>query len=156
MKTKTEIWDQFEPFEKLEKKGFLFEPSNFEIWSNGNLIESGKCYHSIEARVVLNNGMEKVVVFISETSLKEQILDEVLFDEFYTFSDRLRLVTLPAETFTENFGLVSLRALHGSTRTLKNFFSTEPYCCNLFLVEGKISKITFAFCLPEKLIEFYS
>lgn len=150
-----ENWDQFEPFEKLEKLGFLFEPSKFEIWSNGNLIESGECFHSIEAKVVLKNGIEKVLVAVSETCLKEQILDEVLFDELFTFSDRLKLVTLPSETFTENLGLANLRALYGSTRTFKNFFPTEPYCCNLFLIEGKLSKITFSFCLPEKLIEFY-
>ena len=44
----------------------------------------------------------------------------------------------------------------GPTREQKNFNNNEPYCCNLFIKNEKLKKITFSFSTPEKLIALYS
>jgi hypothetical protein len=51
---------------------------------------------------------------------------------------------------------MSLRTTTGITRKGKIFNGNEPYCCSLFSINQKISKVTFSFSNPEKLIEFYS
>jgi hypothetical protein len=59
------------------------------------------------------------------------------------------------ETNSENMGISMFKMTIGATRDSKHFERNEPYCCNIFLQNGTIAKITFSFSNPEKLIEFY-
>lgn len=151
-----ENWDLFEPFNRIEKQDFSFQPSRFEVWSAGQMIGSGEAFSPLIGSVIEKNGSTLMAISYYETALLDEILEEVFFDEFISSSDRLKLMTIPTETYTENLGLLTLRIAHGPTRLQKNFFPKEPYCCNLFFKNGVISKISFSFSYPEKLIELYS
>ena len=151
----TENWDRFEPFNRIEKQDFSFQPSRFEIWSAGQMIGNGKASSPLIGSVREKNGAVLMAISYPETALLNEILEEVFFDEFVSSTDRLKLMTIPTETYTENMGLLTLRITYGPTRLKKDFYPKEPYCCNLFFQNGLISKISFSFSFPEKLIELY-
>jgi hypothetical protein len=150
-----ENWDRFEPFKRVQKQNFSFQPSRFEIWKVGKMIDSGKVSALWTTKVFVQNGAEKMVVNFNEINLKYEISSELYFDEFVTGNDRLQLITIPNETNSENMAIMMFKMTIGATRQQKNFSSIEPYCCNLFLNNGVILKITFSFSNPEKLIELY-
>lgn len=151
----TENWDRFEPFNRIEKQNFSFQPSRFEVWSAGQMIGKGKAFSLLIGSVREKNGSILMAISYYETALLNEILEEVFFDEFISSTDRLKLMTIPTESYTENSGLLTLRIIYGPTRLNKDFYPKEPYCCNLFFQNGLISKISFSFSFPEKLIELY-
>lgn len=150
------MFDNFEPFREVQKQKFLFFAKRYEIWVGGNLIKSGFSDESIKCEVENINDSEKMVVSYHNNSLQSEISEKNEFDWFITGKDRLQLVTIPEITNSENMGIMSFQMVLGSSRKQKNFKSNEPYCCNLFLKDGTIAKISFSFSNPEKLIEFYS
>jgi hypothetical protein len=149
-------FDKFEPFKSLQKQDFAFRPTRYEAWKGGKMVESGKTNSIINARVVNVNGDEKMEVTFKDTKLNSELADRNIYDEFVTANDRLQLITIPNETNSQNMGIQMFKMTIGATRQQKNFNSNEPYCCNLFLLNGKISKVTFSYSSPEKLVEFYS
>lgn len=149
-------FDKFEPFKILQKQEFAFRPTRFEIWEDGEMVGSGKTNSIITAVVVNINGDEKIEIIFNDSKLNHQLTNKNIFDEFITAHDRLQLINIPIETNSENVGIEMFKMLVGATRQKKNFNGNEPYCCNLFLIEGKIAKVTFSFSNPEKLVEFYS
>jgi hypothetical protein len=102
-------------------------------------------------------GKDIVIVRISNSNMNKYLSIKCEFDIFMTSNDRLQLFILPNmaniknslafKMFSENFG---------PTRDFKMFENNEPFCCNLFTVDGKIDKITFNIAEPERMIEFYS
>jgi uncharacterized protein YdgA (DUF945 family) len=151
----TENWDKFEPFKGVQKQGFSFRPSRYETWIGGKMVDSGNVSANVSAKVVNQNSSEKMSVTFNEMNLEDEISSELFFDEFVTANDRLQLITIPNETNSENMGIMMFKMTIGATCQQKHFSSIEPYCCNLFLINGVISKITFSFSSPEKLIELY-
>lgn len=151
----TENWDRFEPFKGLQKQEFTFQPCRYETWMGGKMVGSGKATARIHASVLNQDGEEKMLVNFNEVNLKNEIVSEIIFDEFITATDRLQLITIPQVTNGENTAIAMFKMMVGATRNHKNFTQKEPYCCNIFLRNGVISKITFSFSFPEKLIELY-
>lgn len=148
-------WDRYDPFLLVKKCEFSFSPSRFEVWSDGNMVFSGNSSTPINVRIVEKFGSEVMLVSLPEEKLRQEILEEIIFDEFVTSLDRLKLVTIPKETFTECVGLMTMRILYGPTCQMKNFHPKEPYCCNIFKENDLIKKITFSFSFPERLLEFH-
>lgn len=151
----TEKWDRFQAFQKVKKLKFVFKPSRFEIWMGGKMIENGNVSNQLMASNIKIGDEEKMVVHFDEPNLYHEIAPEQVFDEFITANDRLQLLIIPNETNSENMALVMFKAVIGPTRKEKNFSNTEAFCCNLFLKNQIISKITFSFSNPEKLVELY-
>ncbi len=151
----TENWDRFEPFKGLQKQEFTFQPSRYETWMGGKMVGSGRATARIYASISHQDGDEKMLVKFDESNLKNEIVSEIIFDEFITATDRLQLITIPQVTNGENTAIAMFKMMVGATRNHKNFTQKEPYCCNLFLRSGVISKITFSFSFPEKLLELY-
>jgi hypothetical protein len=149
------MFDRFKPFENVQKQKFSFQPTRFETWKDAKMIDSGKTNSLILADVIKVDGEEKVKIQFKDQNLNDQLAIINEFDEFITSSDRLQLITIPKETTAENTAIMMFRMNLGYTREIKHFNETEPFCCNLFLQDGKIVKITFSFNNPEKLIEFY-
>jgi hypothetical protein len=151
----TENWDEFEAFKVLQKQSFTFQPTRFETWIGGKMVGNGSVTALISANTINQNGNERMLVKFDEPNLKAEILSELIFDTFITASDRLQLITIPEVTNSNNMAIAMFKMIIGATRDNKNFISTEPYCCNLFLKNGVLSKITFSFSNPEKLVELY-
>lgn len=150
------MFDRFEPFKKLDKTiTFTFTPSRFETWFEGNMVDSGQTKLPIYFVPIVDEGEERIRVMLFDSKILDQMENNTAFDEFISSSDRLQLVTLPASTETGCMGISMLKLVAGHTRDSKEFSDKEPYCCNLFLIEGKLSKVTFAFSNPEKLLELY-
>ena len=149
-------FDKFEPFKSLQKQDFAFRPTRYETWKGGKMVDSGKTNSIINARVVNVDGDEKMEVTFNDTKLNSELANRNIYDEFVTANDRLQLITIPNETNSQNMGIQMFKMTIGATRQHKNFNSNEPYCCNLFLLNGKIAKVTFSYSSPEKLVEFYS
>jgi hypothetical protein len=150
------MFDTFVPFQFLRKENFSFQPFRYELWMGGKMISSGKTNHIIEAKVIRSENIEKVEINFNDTALHNEIASKNVFDEFITGRDRLQLVTIPKQTNSQFTGLNTLQMFVGTTRLMKDFNRNEPYCCNLFLQQDYIVKITFSYSNPEKLLEFYS
>lgn len=149
------MYDKFEPFKGVQKQPFTFTPSRYETWKEGKLIASGSTMFPIKANVINSGGQEKVEVIVGDSNLHTELAARNEFDEFITATDRLQLITIPAETNSTCVGIVAMQSIVGATRKTKHFTSNQPYCCNLFIQDGTIAKITFSFGSPEKLMEFY-
>jgi len=150
------MFDRFNPFQRLQKQSFSFQSKRYEIWMNGQMIKNGKTNAKIGSKLIYDNGIQKVDVIYDDPILFDELAQNNTFDEFVTATDRLQLITIPAQTNSQNMGIMSFLMALGATRSVKNFAKNEPYCCNLFLQNGEIVKITFSFSIPEKLVEFYS
>ena len=150
------MYDNFEPFLGVTKHNFDFQPSRFEMWIGGKMINSGKTNQIISARANIIDGAEKMQVIFSDSNLFTELAERNIFDEFLTAKDRLQMITVPAQTNVDNMGIMGFKMIIGATREIKNFNRNEPYCCNLFLENGIIVKVTFSYSNPEKLLEFYN
>ena len=151
------MFDRYSSYEKIEKQPFTFYPTRYEIWmGRGQMTGSGRTNSPIKASVVNLDGSEKVEITFSDLSLIDELAQSNFFDEFVTSFDRLQLFTVPSKTDSTCMGINALLLVVGPTRHRKNFKRNEPYCCNLFTINGSIVKIAFSFSNPEKMIEFYS
>lgn len=178
------MFDTYNSLEKIYLKSFTFIPTRYEIWMGGKMIDSGKTTSPIIAEVIEDNEMEMIegqsnspeakmlrniiaeaniefnikimkVSFLDST-INHELAQYNMFDAFHTSNDRLQLITVPSETNSECIGLTMLRTFIGTTRIRKDFNKNEPYCCNIFTTNRLLSKITFSFSNPEKLVAFYS
>lgn len=149
-------FDSFEPFKIIQKQDFTFRPTRYEIWKEGKMVDNGKTNSIINASVVNVVGNKVVEVHFDDYKLNNELANRNVYDEFVTGKDRLQLITIPNETNSQNMGIEMFKLTIGYTRQYKSFNSNEPYCCNLFLLNGKIAKVTFSYSSPEKLVEFYS
>ena len=150
------MFDTFTPFQKLQKQNFSFQSKRYEIWMQGKLIQEGKTSSKILSSVIYEDGIQRMKISYNDSDLFNELNENNVFDEFITAADRLQLITIPSKTNSRNMGIMSFQMTIGTTRTVKNFDRNEPYCCNLFLQNREIVKITFSFSNPEKLVEFYN
>jgi hypothetical protein len=150
------MFDKFEPFQGIQKQDFAFQPTRFEIWIGGKMFANGRTNSIIYAKVIKIDDKEKMEVICDNGQLNRELADKNIFDEFITATDRLQLITIPNETNSENMAIMMFKMNIGATRDSKNFNRNEPYCCSLFMQNGRIAKITFSYSNPEKLLEFYS
>jgi len=151
------MYDTFEPFKQLNIQEFSFKPNRFEIWKGGQMVNSGEAKQIINAvECETENGKGALIKFEDE-NLFNELSSENDFDLFLTAKDRLQLIRIPsAGNGDDNMGITMFKSSVGATRNHQDFQSNEPYCCNLFLKNGNIDKITFSYSTPEKLVEFYS
>lgn len=151
------MWDSFEPFQKLDIQNFSFRASRFEIWKGGQKINHGETTGVLVAKKTDTLTGTKASILFDDQSLFSELSQENEFDIFITSTDRLQLVKVPSSGNGDgNMGIMMFKMNIGETRGNTDFKSNEPYCCNLFLQEGQISKVTFSFSSPDKLIEFYA
>jgi hypothetical protein len=150
-----ENWDNYEPFQILMKQDFVFQPSRYEIWIAGKMIENGMCTSEVICTIIEENDEEKAYISFDEINLKNEIISKMIFDEMITATDRIQIATVPEISNDELPYFNIFKTMIGATRSHKIFSSKEPYCCNIFQKNGIIAKITFSFGFPEKLIELY-
>ena len=150
------MYDKFQPFQELQKQNFTFQPLRYEIWVKGKMVKNGHTSSMIKANVVMQNSSELVEVLFSDENLNDELASRNIFDKLITANDRLQLVVIPQESNSENMGIMMFKMIIGATRKNKHFNNNQPYCCNLFLQNNTLTKITFSFSNQEKLIEFYS
>ena len=150
------MYDSFQPFQVLKKQNFHFQPSRYETWIGGKIVRSGKTRSLITANVIGPEYDGKVNVTFMDANLNEELAPINEFDLFLTARDRLQLITIPQTTNSTCVGISMFQTTIGPTSKHKDFERNEPYCCNLFLQEGIIVKVSFSFSNPEKLLEFYS
>ena len=158
-------FDKFEPWNLLQMIEFDFEPSYFELWMNGNMLirENTKCKIIAEIfevdeieNVLKDERIQRLRVTFNEPILYNELTEENVFDVLITSHDRLQYLIVPNKTDKEHPSFAIAKMAIGATRFEKNFKKNEPYCCNLFLYNFQLAKVTFAFSNPEKLIEFYN
>lgn len=145
-------FDRFKPFQRLRIQPFFFYPSRYEVWQKGKIVKQKSVTGKIDGQL-FNNMLR---VDFADIDDENEIQNGTCFDIFITQIDRLLLATIPSnEEFGEHDGLTSMRTLIGATRPEKKFSDLEPYCCSLFTQNGRISKISFSFSNPAKLLEFH-
>lgn len=149
------MYDRFEPLKTLKMIDFNFHSSRFENWIGGKMISSGESNSTIIGKVIFEGLNEVVEVSFNNSNIFSELSPQNIFDIFISNHDRLQLLTIPNFTNVENMGIMSSKLIIGATRERKNFNRNEAYCCNLFLADGKLEKITFSFSNPERLLEFY-
>lgn len=145
------MYDTFEPFERIKPFEFNFLAKSYKIWKEGNLVKEGNNDYSINFFPKLFENDKVSVVLNTPISEMNSIID---FDTFITSTDRLQMLIIPSETNVENPGINIFRNFLGATRPNFSFDGKTPYCCNLFLINNKIVKVTFSFSTPLILIEF--
>lgn len=149
-------FDKFKAFTKLDHLEFGFKVTNYETWKSGELVDKGVADSLIIAKIINENDTNKTKIEIVNNTLENQISTYNIFDIVITSNDRIQLLIIPEVTNSENLAIMLFKLNVGVTRQLKNFNEEEPYCCNLFLHNGKIVKMSFSFSYTEKLIEFYN
>ena len=150
------MFDKFQPFNRLIKSDFNFQPTRYEVCMNGEVIASGETSSIIQGHAVTNEDREQVRVTFVDFALMFDITPMNFFDEFVTSTDRLQLVTIPDEIDNSSLVIAPLKMLIGSTRKSKHFKHNEPYCCNIFLLQGNIAQMDFVFSNPQRLMKFYN
>lgn len=148
------MFDKFQPFQRLQMQNFSFTPNKYEIWERGKMTKNGMINTQVFAKIINQDNSQKME--ISFDDLSDEICKINVFDILLTQTDRLQFLIIPNRTNAENMAIMTFKMVVGATREQKNFQPNEPYCCNLFLQNGIIKKLTFSFSKPEKLIELYS
>lgn len=149
------MFDTFNPLQVLQNQEFSFIANSYEIWEAGKKTQSGTTHATIVGETIEIENEEKMKVLFSDNNLFDKLASKNIFDLFISQKDRLQLICIPKHTNSENLGIAMFQSILGSTREFKNFDYNEPYCCNLFLQQGILKKVTFSFSCPERLIEFY-
>lgn len=150
------MFDSHTAFQQLDHQAFSFQPSRYEIWEKGQMTSQGTTIAPVRATVGYANRHVITRIQFDDISLAYLIANDLTFDKLITGTDRLQLVTIPAVTNGDNMAISMFKMIIGSTRAEKHFEANEPYCCNLFTVNGVISKVSFSFSSPEKLLELYA
>jgi len=151
------MWDNFGTPGEIEFVDFNFQAERFEVWANQKKIDFGNTsnFLSFEKTIEWNN--EIGILRNSDTSLQKYISKKLEFDRMFTAVDRVLLLLLPEIGGDKNcFPFVGLTFSYDYTRHMKNFEENEPFSCCLYFQDSEIKKITFNFCNPEKLLEFYA
>jgi hypothetical protein len=157
------MFDSFTPFQLIKLPDFSFNPSRFEIWSSGKLHLQGntKCKISMLMKDPNVSDISKISVVINDNNFSDEILSNFSFDISYTGKDRILLATVSNSSNIDNYnsymGLKSFipNGFPLITRDSKDFILNEPFVCSLFLINQKLSKLTFSIGINPKLIEFY-
>lgn len=155
----TESFDTLEPFRRAMITDFVFRPSRYEVWAGGKMTGSGTTHHPITAKVggEVERGAVDIDINIGDSVPLVNVCRVSNYDICTTTTTRVQLLTIPLEERdTDSVGLAVCRSNMGPTCRNKSFGSDEPFCCNLFFVDGMIAKITFSINHPERLVEFYS
>lgn len=71
------MFDKFEPFQGLQKQNFAFQPSRYETWVAGKMVDSGRTNAIIYANVVQREGSEKVEVTFNDQSLNNELSQKI-------------------------------------------------------------------------------
>jgi hypothetical protein len=153
------MYDNFEAFQRLDITGFDFNFSSmsYEIWENGRKINYASALSSISLTTEKHLGKDIAIIRISNSNLNKYLSLKCEFDIFMTSNDRLQLFILPNMTNVKNnLAFKMFNENFGPTREFKMFENNEPFCCNLFTIDGKLDKVTFNIAEPERMIEFYS
>lgn len=147
------VFDKFKALNRVNIAGFVFVSTRYELWDKGNLTKAKNSPSKISCTVTLSGTF---MLEIEESSLESDIAKKQLYDIAVSQNDRLQLLILPSETNLKSVGLVNLTTVFGATRDEKEFKYNEPFCCNLFFVQGKLVKVTFSYSNPDRLLEFYT
>jgi len=142
--------------ENLKMFDFDFTYNSYKIWQSYKVISKGDFEGKIAARVTNINSWEKTQVEIVSNKISEEISSIMTFEILRSGTDRLQLVTIPgldsmkpSEFNADDYGP---RIILAAQRM--NYPYNQPYCCNIFTAEGKVSKVTFSYVNPERLLEF--
>lgn len=154
------VYDSFPPFCRLHMEGFEFPFNYIEIWEGGQAIDEFSFNGIIRAEIVYEDNKriarismpDLALVFIAHIAPYLKLQND--FDDLITGDHRLQYIRVPAKTNTTCVGLTMMQMLIGSTIPEKNFQTNEPYCCNVFLKNRCVAKVSFSLCNPERLIEF--
>lgn len=151
------MYDKFTGHHDIEMQKLEFQSVRYEVWMNATLVDSGSTTSLLLFLPTTINEKTVMRVMMPDSRLSSHLIQSFDFDYFFTQGNRLMMLTLPANQSNKDcIGLTSMRSTIKPSRQHKIFDSNEPYCCSLFLIEGKINKIAFSLNSPEKLIEFYS
>lgn len=145
-------FDTFDNLNELIPQPFKYIPNRFELWQNQKITRSGLTNGLIETTI--KNG--KIFIIVNDINLHYLIDEQTEYDKLVCATDRLRIINVPAKTDISCNGIDTLSSIYGPTRSIKIFKETEPYCCNIFLKDGKLAKLSFSYSNPVKLLEFYS
>ena len=152
-------YDRFSATEDLVWSNIKFAPSRYEVWRAGQKIKSGKILSLVTARLDENGsgyqGLGQLIVNHAEAGLSD-ILDKAMaFDMCGAQGNRRILFTVPTTTNARCMGMHSLQQRWPNSRYNYDFNSTEPYCCSVFTVKGRVVKMAFHLDNPDTMVEFY-
>jgi hypothetical protein len=143
----------------------LFRPNKMEIWSKGELIESGEVtgFAELWAEVIENNtGLERFQITVRiRGAIKEKIYNYIdqrfYLDTAYAIDDRIIVAIIPkTSNIKENTSyLAFINTAPYYTREQFNFDVNIPFCCSLFLDDNNEPfKVSYSNALNQTLIEF--
>lgn len=148
---KTEIMDSSQSLTQVRIDSFSFEPSRFEEWKGGKRIDYGSTTIKIECTAYDDGSAE---VKLLNNDLKSKVSD-CSFDMAINLDDRVLLCSYPSHTNANIIAMGIVEALFTPSRGEKFYEQNEPVLSSLFFNQGRLVKVTFTTCNPERLIEFY-
>ncbi len=150
------MYDRYSSNDVWQIESFQFEASKCEIQNDDGSAENLVEVFMIHGKISQNSDGFSVTLTNISDKLSQEIAPNIIFDSSRGSGDRLQLITVPQNTDKSCNGLDMLKTFVGHTRYSKNFEKNAPYCCNIFTQNSKITKVTFSFSNPVKLVEFTS
>lgn len=152
-------YDRFSATEDLVWTNIKFAPIRYEIWRGGQKIKFGKVSNPVTVRLDENGsgyqGLGQLILNHTEKNLSD-VLDQVVsFDMCGAQGNRRILFTVPTTTNARCTGMYSLQQRWPHSRYNYNFNTTEPYCCSVFTVQGRVVKMAFHLDNPDTMVELY-
>ncbi len=134
--------------------------TRFEIWSNGQLIESQKVRSIITFETITTKSPSENSILVAINSAVDQkyLAKNFSFDVAYTNGDRILLGIIANQSnyHTTNTYAVFVGSAPFYTRPFKEFAFNEPFAGSIYLINDYPAKITFSTLGTKCLIEFYS
>ncbi|MFT6922194.1 MAG: hypothetical protein ACJA1C_001196 [Crocinitomicaceae bacterium] len=143
----------------------LLKASRFEIWSKGQLVDSGSIAADLWVEHLYpdmsTDGLQ-ITVRIKDNNkdrIYKYILERFYFDVAYANDDRILVGIIPQESNIINSssydGFIEFAPFF--TRESFSFENEMPFCCSLFFNDQSgLRKVTYSNGMNNTLIEFFS
>ena len=148
-------WPMFQDFSFQE---FSFPVDRYEEWESGRLTDYGEVHGNIRfeyKRGGLFRGKQSIKIMFDNNPMPEKMISEINFDRATTSGERILFYIAAEQTNVQNAALGMLSSMLGYTRSCKNYNPNEPIFASVFTINHNVAKVSFTFCNPDRLIEFY-
>ena len=158
-----DMYDRFKPYQLVKLTDFTFEPTRFEVWQKGQMINSGETKCSISMKMLQPSEINPscIKANFENNNISEEIESESAFDFIFTMSDRIMMTTISKtsnidsyddywvfkSSFPSNFQF--------PTRNTMQYEKNQPFACALFLSNQKLKQLAFYLGASQKLVRFY-
>ena len=157
------IQDRCKTFKKTHMEIKQFTPlripnqrllaNNFEVWSNGEIIDKGDEELELWVEQMNTENLDKAIQITVRKrdktvgKIHKYIKERFYLDVAFATNDRILVCIIPNDSNVKDYNSFESFVAFAPLKTRKyyNFISKEPYCCSLFFDDNdKLYKISYS------------